>query len=178
MPRGERPRLVHVGHQGAATAVRALSGLPEAELLIAGGQRPEVERLRILATERGVADRVVLLGHIAHDTMPRLMRSADVVLTLPPAAPVGMVALEAMACGVPVVASAVDAHLDSVVHGVTGYLVGPDRPGELANRVRELLGDRTTRTAIGYAGVDRARSRYSLERISEELLRVYENTCA
>ncbi|MBO3753062.1 glycosyltransferase [Streptosporangiaceae bacterium NEAU-GS5] len=178
MPRGERPRLLHVGHLGAPAAIRALASVPEAELVVAGGQEPDVERLHIVAGEHCVADRVVLLGHVQHDTMPRLMRSADVVLTLPSAAPVGMVALEAMACGVPVIASAVDAHLDSVIHGVTGYLVGVNRQADLVGRVRELLGDRTMRTAIGYAGVDRARSRYSLERISAELLRVYENACA
>ncbi|MFI7033440.1 glycosyltransferase [Microbispora rosea] len=177
-PRGERPRLLHVGHVGADWAVHALRAVPEAELVIAGGDDQSVERLRALAGEHGVADRVEMLGMVPHTAMPKLMRSADLVLSLPPTVPTGTAALEAMACGIPVIASATGAHLDSVVDGVTGFLTRPDRPLEIAHRIRRLLGDATLRTAIGYAAADRARSRYSVERISMELLRVYEKTCA
>ncbi|MET8159565.1 glycosyltransferase [Sphaerisporangium sp. NPDC005289] len=185
LSRGERPRLVHVGHitqgGGAHTAIRALDGIPGAELLIAGGPvagapdtETDLERLRLLAKEVGVEDRVTLLGHVPHNSIAKLMRSADVVLSLPVAVPNGKVALEAMACGVPVVASAVGAHLDSVVDGVTGLLVRPNDPAPIARRTRLLLGDLTRRTALGFAGADRAGSRYSMERISRELVRVYD----
>ncbi|MBP2702202.1 glycosyltransferase [Microbispora sp. RL4-1S] len=177
-PRGERPRLLHVGLPGAASAVNALHAVPEAELVIAGGDDPGIERLRALAEDRGVADRVETLGLIPHTAMPKLMRSADLVLSLPASVPYGTVALEAMACGIPVIASAAGAHLDAVVDGVTGFLIRPERPLEIASRIRRLLDDTTLRTAIGYAAADRARSRYSVERISMELLRVYEKTCA
>ncbi|MFC4535706.1 glycosyltransferase [Sphaerisporangium dianthi] len=185
LARAERPRLVHVGHitqgGGAHTAIRALEGIPGAELLIAGGPvagapdtESDLERLRLLAKECGVEDRVTLLGHVPHNAIAKLVRSADVVLSLPVAAPNGKVALEAMACGVPVVASAVGAHMDSVVDGVTGLLVRPTDPGAIARRTRLLLGDLTRRTALGFAGADRAGSRYSMERISRELVRVYD----
>jgi len=185
-PRGDRSRMVHIGRLshdgGAVTAIRALDGVPGAELLIVGGPAdgdadadPELTLLRTLAKELGVEGRVTFLGRIPHNAMPRLMRSADLILTLPNAVPTGTVALEAMACGVPVIASAAGAHLDSVVDGVTGYLINPGRPAELAGRARELLADPTLRTALGYAGADRARSRYSLERIGRELVRVYED---
>lgn len=177
-PRDHRPRLLHVGHVGAELAVKALSAVPDARLLIAGGDESSIEWLRMLAGDRGVEDRVDLLGQVPHDSMPKLMRSSDVVLSLPPTVPTGVAALEAMACGVPVIASAVGAHLDSVVDGVTGFLLPPGQPAELAARIRELLGDATLRTAIGYAAADRARSRYSPQRISMELLRVYQRTCA
>jgi glycosyltransferase involved in cell wall biosynthesis len=184
--RGERARMVHVGRlgpdSGVSTAIRALDGVPGAELLVAGGPAdcdadadPELHRLRRLAKEVGVEGRVTFLGQVAHSAMPKLMRSADLVLSLPSAAPTGTVVLEAMACGVPVIASASGAHLDSVVDGVTGYLINPARPAELARRARELLADPTLRTALGYAGADRARSRYSVERIGRELVRVYED---
>ena len=188
-PRGERPRLVHVGRLspagGAGTAIRALEAVPGAELVIAGGPAagelesdPDHRRLRALAEEVGVADRVTFLGHVPYAAMPKLMRSADIVITLPQTVPTGMVALEAMACGVPVIASAVGAHLDSVVDGVTGFLIPPRNPAALARRAREVLGDPTLRTALGYAGADRARSRFSLERIGQELVRVYEDVRA
>lgn len=185
LPRSERARLVHIGHitpgGGAETAIRALEGIPGAELLIAGGPvagapdaERDLERLRLLAKEAGVDDRVTLLGHVPHNGVAKLMRSADIVLSLPVAVPNGRVALEAMACGTPVIASVAGAHRDSVVDGVTGLLVRPGDAGALARRTRRLLGDLTRRTALGFAAADRARSRYSMERISRELVRVYD----
>ncbi|MFG1702033.1 glycosyltransferase [Nonomuraea sp. M3C6] len=187
--RGTRKRLLHVGplttDRGAHTIVRALQGLGDVELVIAGGPEPEdldadrdARRLRALAEQLGVADRVTLLGQVRRAAVPKLMRSADSVVSVPREAVTGIVALEAMACGVPVIASAVGAHLDSIIDGVTGLLVPPDRPARTARLARELLWDPTLRTALGYAGADRARSRYSWERVSQELVRVYEATCA
>ncbi|GAA4529850.1 MULTISPECIES: glycosyltransferase [Nonomuraea] len=187
--RGTSKRLLHVGpltsDRGAQTIVRALQGLPDVELVLAGGPAPElldedadVRRLRALAEQLGVASQVTLLGQVKRAAVPKLMRSADAVVTVPREAPTGIVALEAMACGVPVIASSVGAHLDSVIDGVTGLLVPPDRPSRTARLARELLTDPTLRTALGYAGADRARSRYSWERVSQELVRVYEAACA
>ncbi|MEV0592148.1 glycosyltransferase [Nonomuraea cavernae] len=187
--RGTRRRLLHVGplspDRGAHTIVRALQGLSDVELVLAGGPDPdqldddrEVRRLRALAEQLGVADRVTLLGQVKRAAVPKLMRSADAVVSVPREASTGIVALEAMACGVPVIASSVGAHLDSVIDGVTGLLVPPDRPARTARLARELLTDPTLRTALGYAGADRARSRYSWERVSQELVRVYEAACA
>ncbi|MER6947682.1 glycosyltransferase [Nonomuraea sp. NPDC000554] len=187
--RGSRKRLLHVGpltpERGAHTVIRALPGLPDVELVIAGGplmddldDDRDARRLRALADQLGVAERVTLLGQVRRASVPKLMRSADAVVTVPREAATGVVALEAMACGVPVIASAVGAHLDSVIDGVTGLLVPPDRPARTARLARELLTDPTLRTALGYAGADRARSRYSWERVSQELLRVYEAACA
>ncbi|MEU4830933.1 glycosyltransferase [Streptosporangium sp. NPDC023615] len=184
--RGTRPRLLHVGpltaDKGAHTAIRALEGVPDAELIIAGGPSAtelehdaDAHRMMLLAKEIGVEDRITVLGHVPHTSVAKLMRSADVVFSLPREAPAGVVALEAMACGVPVIASAVGAHLDSVVDGVTGLLVPADRPAQTSRLTRELLADPTRRTALGFAGADRARSRYSWERISQELVHVYEN---
>ncbi|MGV9305009.1 MULTISPECIES: glycosyltransferase [unclassified Nonomuraea] len=184
--RGTRRRLLHVGplspDRGAHTVVRALAAVPDAELVLAGGppaegleEDREARRLRMLARQAGVAERVNVLGRVPKTSVPKLMRSADLVMSLPREAPEGTVALEAMACGVPVIASAVGAHLDAVVDGVTGLLVPPDRPAQTARLIRELLADPTRRTALGYAGADRARSRYSWERVSQELLRVYES---
>ncbi|MET9069627.1 glycosyltransferase [Streptosporangium sandarakinum] len=187
--RGNRPRLLHVGSlapgQGVHTALRALEGIPDAELLIAGGPAAaelehdaEAHRLTLLAKEMRLEGRVTLLGHVPHTTVAKLMRSADVVLSLPREAGSGAVALESMACGVPVIASAVGAHLDSVVDGVTGLLVPADRPAQTARLTRELLADPTRRTALGFAGADRARSRYSWERIAQEFTQVYEGVLA
>src|SRR5690606_7667357 len=187
--RGTTKRLVHVGplspERGALTIVRALQGLPDVELVLAGGPTPEelhddldAQRLRELAEQLGVASRVTLLGQVKRAAVPKLMRSADAVVTVPREAPTGIVALEAMACGVPVIASSVGAHLDSVIDGVTGLLVPPDRPSRTARLARELLTDPTLRTAPGGAAAGRARSRCSWERVSQGRVRVYEAACA
>nr|WP_246497385.1 glycosyltransferase [Sphaerisporangium rubeum] len=180
-PHGDSPRLLFVGslapEGGAAVAIRALDGVPGAELVVAGDGTGEeyIERLRVLAKECGVEDRVTLLASVPPASLPKMMRGADIVLSLPATAPEGKIALQAMACGVPVIATAVGAHADSVVDGVTGLLVRPGDPALLALRARRLLGDLTRRTAMGFAGADRARSRYALERIARELVRVYEH---
>jgi glycosyltransferase involved in cell wall biosynthesis len=179
------PRLVAlsrlVERKGVDTVIEALTQIPEAELVIAGGPPaeemdadPEVHRLRLCAKEAGVADRVDFLGRVAHDRVPALLRSADLAVTLPWYEPFGMVPLEAMACGVPVVASAVGGHLDTVVDHVTGVHVPPRRPAETARQVRELLADQTRRQAYGIAAADRARSRFSWERVGGETAEIYE----
>ena len=106
---------------------------------------PEAQRLRRVALRAGVADRVVLLGRVSREAMPALFRSADVVVAVPWYEPFGIVPLEAMACGRPVVATAVGGMLDSVLDGVTGLLVPPKDPKTLGQRLRGLLDDRALR---------------------------------
>jgi glycosyltransferase involved in cell wall biosynthesis len=89
-----------------------------------------------------------------------------------------MVPLEAMACGVPVIATAVGGLTDTVVDGVTGVLVPPDRPDRLAHAINRLLADPLQCDAYGIAGADRASSRYSWTRVAADTLRIYENLLA
>jgi len=101
--------------------------------------------------------------------MPALLHSADVVLCPASREPFGHLALEAMACGKPVVASAVESLRDIVVDGVTGVLVPPRAPRAVAAAVRELLSDPVRHGAFGVAGRDRAATRYSWERTVVDL---------
>jgi glycosyltransferase involved in cell wall biosynthesis len=176
-PRGARPRILSLGRlvprKGVDTVIEALAHVPGAELLIAGGPAaprldhdPEVRRLRELAIARGVAGRVVFLGQVLHEDAAALMRSADVVVSVPWYEPFGMVPVEAMACGVPVIASAVGGHLDTVGDGLTGLHVPPRDPAALAGRLRDLLADPGRRAALGRAGAARAHGRHSWERIA------------
>ena len=183
--RGPLRRVLAVGRlvprKGFDTVIRALAAVPDAELMIAGGpdaplldRDKEAVRLRRLAARVGVTDRVRLLGAVARPDMPALLRSADLVACTPWYEPFGIVPLEAMACGVPVVATAVGGFLDTVVDGATGTLVPPRRPDRLASAIRKLLAEPFWREAYGTAGVDRARSRYSWDRIAAGTLDVYE----
>lgn len=174
--RGSRHRILSLGRlverKGVETIVRALSDVPGAELLIAGGgdaaAEGELARLEALARAAGVRDRVRLLGPIPRHEVPALLRSADVVVSVPWYEPFGMVPLEAMSCGVPVVATGVGGHLDTVVDGRTGTLVPPRDVGLLAQRLREMLADPARLAAMGAAAAARARSRYGWGAVAAE----------
>jgi D-inositol-3-phosphate glycosyltransferase len=185
-PRGsERRRVVAacrlVERKGIADAVRALADVPDTELHVAGGPDaaalagdPEARRLTALAADLGVSDRLVLRGRVDRDAMPALLRSADAVVCVPWYEPFGIVPLEAMACGVPVVATAVGGQIDSVVHGATGVHVPPRDPEALAAALRDLLGDEARRRALGAAGRRRARELYDFDRIAAATRQVYD----
>jgi glycosyltransferase involved in cell wall biosynthesis len=169
-----------VERKGVGNVVQALTALPDTELLIAGGPplegldgNPEARRLRAIAERVGVSARMRLLGRVEHDDVPALLRSADVAVCAPWYEPFGIVPLEAMACGVPVVASAVGGLIDTVVHGVTGIHVPPRRPDRLAEALAELLPDERRRAELGAAGAARARSRYGWDQIAASTLAAY-----
>jgi glycosyltransferase involved in cell wall biosynthesis len=182
-PRRHGRRLLVVGRlverKGVADVVTALAELPGMELVVAGGPSadalgvdPEVGRLRALADANGTTDRVHYLGQVSRDDMPGLIRTADIVVAVPWYEPFGIVPLEAMACGVPVVGSAVGGLLDTVLPGVTGELVPPRRPDRLAEVLRRLMADPKTRSSYGAAGVERVRRRYGWPRVAEDTERV------
>ena len=177
-------RLVCVGRlverKGIGNAVSALRELPDAELVIAGGpdrselhRDPEARRLMALADQAGVADRVELRGRLTRAEVPRLLRSADAVVAVPWYEPFGIVPVEAMACGIPVVASAVGGMIDTVVDGRTGVHVPPRDPERLAAALGPLLDDPERRREYGRAGVERARRLYDWDRIAAATLDVY-----
>jgi glycosyltransferase involved in cell wall biosynthesis len=165
-----------------AITVHALAELPDAELVITGG--PDKARLaknkaRLglmrMAKSLGVSDRLVFTGRIAPDDLPALLRSADVLVSTAPYEPVGLTMLEAMACGTPVVAPASGATQDAIVDATTGLLLPPGapHPARLASVLRRLLANTLRLEAYGIGAADRAKSRYSWERITRETLTAY-----
>ncbi|BCL23831.1 glycosyltransferase [Streptomyces tuirus] len=187
--RRARHRLLACGRlvprKGYDQAVRALARIPDTELLIAGGppaglldEDPEAQRLRRLARSAGVADRVRMLGAVDPAAMPALIGSADLVLCTPVYEPFGIVPLEAMACGVPVVATDVGGHRDSVADGVTGRLVAPQDPGAVAAVVRELLGHDALRRRQGAAGRERVLAHYTWRRVADGVQQVHHQVLA
>ena len=133
---------------GAAVAAGLRAGDRRRPLGRQPGARSGRRRLRSLAASLGVADRVELRGRgRARRACPRCMRSADVVCCTPWYEPFGIVPLEAMACGTPVVASAVGGLIDTVVDGVTGLHVPPRVPDRIAEAIAALA--RPTRRSSG-----------------------------
>ena len=188
--RGSRLRLAAIGRlvprKGVDTVIEALgllaeSGRKDIELVVVGGavakdriaSDPEVRRLRALAESLGVEGQVIFAGQVARDDMPPLLRSMDAVVCTPWYEPFGIVPLEAMASGVPLIAAAVGGLSETVVDGVTGLHVLPRDPASVAGAIRRLADDEGLRARLGAAGVERARSRYTWDRVAADTERVY-----
>jgi glycosyltransferase involved in cell wall biosynthesis len=187
--RAQRHRLLSCGRlvrrKGYDQAIRALTRIPHTELLVAGGPppellhtEPEAGRLRELAVQEGVGDRVRLLGAVDPARMPALLRSADLVLCTPVYEPFGIVPLESMACAVPVVATDVGGHRDSVADGRTGRLVTPGDPAAVAAVTRDLLGSDRLRRRYGRAGRERVLARFTWRRVADGAEQVYRRATA
>ncbi|MFD4638243.1 glycosyltransferase [Lentzea sp. NPDC058436] len=184
-PRTGRLRVVATSElapdDGVDDLIVALTAVSGTELVVAGGParrfltgNAEHVRLCELATRHALADRISFVGQVRRTEMPALIRSADVVVCPQRHASFGVVALEAMACGVPVVASTAGGLADSVVHQVTGLLVPPRNPAQLARALRSLLGDEVRRQELGAAGHDRVTMRYAWDRVALDVLRAYD----
>jgi len=171
-------------HKGPDMAVRAVAaavradpaGTRDLELVVAGGpgaaSASEPERLRGLARAEGIADRVRLVDSIRHDELPWLYAAADVVLVPSRSESFGLVALEAQASGVPVVAAAVGGLPFIVEDGVTGFLVGRPDPREYAARLVRLLAAPQLGRRMGMAAASRA-DRFPWEATTSGLVDVY-----
>ena len=180
---GDHPVLLFVGRiqplKGADVAVRALAGLNrrDAVLIIVGGASgldgdSEVARVLGLIDELGVGDQVRFVPPQQHHILSTYYRAADVVLVPSRSESFGLVALEAAACGTPVVASAVGGLLTLVDHGDTGFLV-PDRdPDVFAGYTRRILDDEALAAHMAARAAERAR-RYTWSLAAARLRRLY-----
>jgi len=179
----DSPVLLFVGRiqplKGPDVAVRALAALGrrDALLLLVGGASGiegdhEVERLEALIDELGVTGQVRFVPPQPHHILSTYYRAADVVLVPSRSESFGLVALEASACGVPVVASAVGGLLTLVDHADTGFLVADRDPDVFARHVASLLDDPSAAAAMGARGARRARG-YTWGFAAARLRRLY-----
>lgn len=180
--RQDRTRVITVSglaSGGPDRLIDTMVRLPDAELLVVAAAPLEValdddaRRLELAAKEAGVDDRVHLMGPVERKELPRLLRSADIFASADRYDPYGGAVLEAMACGLPVIARAIGGPTGAVLDRTTGMLLRSARPDTLARAVRGMMNEATTRSAHGIAGADRARSRFTWQRVAAETERVY-----
>ena len=175
-----------VGSTISALARLVATGRDDIELVIVGGSRgadeihddPDVQRLLAHARREGVEHLVTFRGQLSRTELPPVLRSADVVVCAPWYEPFGIVPLEAMATGIPVVAASVGGLIDSVVHGGTGIHVPPRDSQAIADAVGTLLADPELLAELGAAGVSRVRSRYTWPKVAADTERVYRRVIA
>ena len=151
------------------TLVRAMAGL-EARLRIAG-DGPDRPALEAEIDRLGLSDHVELLG--TRDDVPELLASSDVFVLSSDSEGLPMSVLEAMAAGLPVIASAVGGVPEAVRDGETGALVPPGDSAALARALRRLVADPALRERLGDAGRRRVEQEFSLERFEREHLELY-----
>ncbi|MFI1992829.1 glycosyltransferase [Actinoplanes sp. NPDC020271] len=180
----ERPRILSVGklveHKGHSDVIQAMRYVPGAEVVVVGGppadqlrSDPGAKSLRALAEKFQVADRFRLVGAVPHRDMPSWYRSADLLVAAPWEEQFERSALEAMACGVPVIGTAVGGLTETVVDGLTGDLVPARDPRALGGAVRRLINDKVRRFTYATAALDRARQAYSWKRVAAQIGSVY-----
>ncbi|MGH2772655.1 MAG: glycosyltransferase [Actinomycetota bacterium] len=182
------PLLLFVGRlqplKGASIAIRAAAILarsyPGLRLVIAGGPsgpggEAELEHLKALAAQLGLAGSVDFKGPVPQIQLGALYRQADVCLVPSQTESFGLVALEAQACGVPVVASSVGGLKSIVRHGETGFLAVPGSPESFAVFSEQILSNPETKARMAAAAA-RSSLVFSWDRSAETLLDVYEES--
>jgi D-inositol-3-phosphate glycosyltransferase len=180
----DAPRvLLFVGRiqplKGADLAIRALAALddPKVALVIVGGPSgrdgtAEQARVHALAEELGVARRIHWVSPRRHDRLADYYRAADVCIVPSRSESFGLVALEAAACGTPVVATAVGGLRSLVDHEHTGFLIESRDPADFAAPVDRLLADEILASEMGVSAAARSK-RYSWSMTAGRLRRLY-----
>lgn len=137
-----------------------------------GDLRQEFEQL---AGKLGISDRVRFMGWIKNEDLPKYYSLAD-VFVLPSTARVesfGIVVAEAQASGVSVIVSDWPGVRTTLEPGQTGFLIRPGDSDDLAAKLKLLLNDDNLRRQLGSAGAIRAREKYSWNKITDELEKIY-----
>jgi D-inositol-3-phosphate glycosyltransferase len=144
-------------------------------VLVVGGDESseaKVRELQDMAHDRGIGHRVAFAGAVDHDQLPLYYNAADVCVVPSHYESFGLVAIEAMASGVPVVASRVGGLTGTVKDGETGYLIPWLCPEPFAERIELLLENESLRQSLGVAARD-AMNRYRWESVASAVLDLY-----
>jgi D-inositol-3-phosphate glycosyltransferase len=140
--------------------------------VIAEDMTEEMTRLQKMCDELCMGGMVVFLGKRGQDTLPYYYSAAEVVVMPSLYESFGMVALEAMACGTPVIASEVGGLGYLVQNDVTGYTVPDSDPTALCDKLSSLLGDANLRESMGRRAAEYALD-YAWEKIAARIVEVY-----
>ena len=176
-----------VPRKGVDNVIRAVGQLRNmpgpVRLVVVGGesddpdpvQTPELARLKRIAAEERVLDRVTFTGRRRRDQLKYFYAASDVFVTTPWYEPFGITPLEAMACGVPVIGANVGGIKYSVVDGKTGFLVPPNDPASLAQRLNYLLTNQKLQERMRANSLKRVHKYFTWQRVAQSMSRLYES---
>jgi D-inositol-3-phosphate glycosyltransferase len=170
--------------KGIETLVRAMAhptlrDQTNIKLMVGGGSRPgqkdgiERDRIEAIIEELGLSDRTVFVGQLNHDVLPAYYAAADVCVMPSHYEPFGLVAIESMASGTPVVASNVGGLQFTVIPEETGLLVPARDEAAFAVAINRIISDPVWRDKLGKAGRERVQSHFSWDGIASNLGDLY-----
>jgi glycosyltransferase involved in cell wall biosynthesis len=137
------------------------------------GSGPRLDEYAGLARTLQIMDQVHFLGHVEHGKLPAHYAKADLLVLPSRMESFGLVLVEAMACGLPVVATRVGGIPEVVEDGVTGLLVPPNDPEALAEGINSLLEDPDRMKAMGARGRERAKEHFTWDTVAKRLVSLY-----
>ena len=157
-----------------------------ANLLIVGGESeepdpvitPEIGRLQALARSEDIAESVQFVGRKHREILKYYYSAADVLVTTPWYEPFGITPLEAMACGTPVIGSNVGGIKFTVKDGETGYLVPPNDPAAIAERISHLYKNPHLLHQMSRQAIQRANQMFTWEQVTTKVAALYESVLA
>ncbi|MEX6689785.1 glycosyltransferase family 1 protein [Danxiaibacter flavus] len=179
-----------VPRKGIDNVIRALGLLSNSiysvKLVIVGGEgedvvftnSPERKRLQQIADEAGISANVVFAGRKNRDVLKYYYAAADIFITTPWYEPFGITPLEAMACGTPVIGSAVGGIKHTVKDGHTGFLVPPNDAKALAEKMELLLNDSLLLESMSYNAIKRVNKRFTWTQVAQMADSAYATICA
>ncbi|MBF6599137.1 MAG: glycosyltransferase [Dehalococcoidia bacterium] len=180
-----------VPRKGVDNVIRGFARLAQrhnigARLLVVGGESdepddtatPELGRLRGVARTEGVADDVQFVGRRGRDALKYYYSAADIFVTTPWYEPFGITPVEAMACGTPVVGANVGGIKFTVRDGETGYLVPPNDPDALAERLSHLYRHPKLLSVFRYQAVRRVNDLFTWRKVGDSVALLYEDVLA
>jgi glycosyltransferase involved in cell wall biosynthesis len=153
---------------------------PDIQYIVAGARHSSVSEREVarLLEDASVRDHVQILGHVAWHDLPPLYANADVFVMPSLYETFGISMVEAMAFGLPVVATRAGAMPEVVEDGVTGVLVPPGDAQALADAILSLLNDRGRACRMGEAGRDRVATEFTVDRAVDQTLALYREVLA
>jgi glycosyltransferase involved in cell wall biosynthesis len=163
-----------VPHKGIEHFVEAARHVPEAQFVVAG-TGSFLEPMKRLAVSTGVADRVHFTGRVSEASLPEVYACCD-VFVLPSVSRLeafGIVALEAMATGKPVVVADIPGVREMIADGEDGLLADPVNPLDLAEKIRRLLADPERRRKMGERGREKVLASFSIEQVTDQIEALY-----
>lgn len=178
IPTPGRPYVLSLGRinwkKGLDRLLAAMAHVPDADVLIAGNDEENYRpRLEAMAHELGLADRVRFLGPVRDEQKWDLLRSAALFALPSYSENFGIAALEAMACGCPVVVTPEVGLAQAIGEAGAGLVVNGE-PKQLGSALAALLADPARRRSMGEAGVNLAKTQFAWSRIAEQMEQVYQ----
>jgi glycosyltransferase involved in cell wall biosynthesis len=179
-----------VPRKGVDNVIRALAHTvrngTSLRLVIVGGEAdhpdflssPEITRLHQIAMQEGVSDNVSFVGRKDREMLKFYYSAADIFITTPWYEPFGITPLEAMACGTPVIGSDVGGIRYSIADGKTGYLVPPNDPQALSDKIQKLLGNSNLLNTMKENAIRRVNLLFTWERVADAVIALYKNVLA